>query len=155
MKEVNEFFDRFSQKSQKVTQTAFLMEVVTPPPNITLKHGNIIIRTEQIQVANYLLENYHRKFKVIGSTTTRSQSVSYTFTNGTTTEEADGHKHSIATLKGTGDIETDIGTFEELGDIWLTDTLQVGTIVKVDIVSSVYCVMAQMVQMPNKAEEGA
>ena len=45
---------------------SIICTVVTPPPNITLKYENIIIPTEQIYVANYLLQNYHRQYKIDG-----------------------------------------------------------------------------------------
>lgn len=134
----------------------FIAIVESPPPNITIKYENNIIPTAQIKVMNYLLPNYHRTYRSEGIIDSMHQDVSeYSFDNSTASEAVGSHPaHPIPKLAGSGTIES-TGNYEHHGDIWLTDTLRVGSEVLVQVVGNSYVITGQVVQMPNNAKEGA
>lgn len=134
---------------------SLICKVLTPPPNITLQYENIKIPTEQIYVANYLLQNYHRQYKIDGIIDNIDIEVSeYSFKNTTNTEIAADHKHAIKELSGDGTIKGS-GTYQSHKDFWFTDTLIAGSEVLVELVNNSYVVVAQIVRMPSGAKEGA
>ena len=128
--------------------------VATPPPNITLQYENITIPTEQIYVANYLLQNYHRQYKIDGIIDNIEINVSeYNFNNTTSTEIAANHSHSIESLSGSGTYKG-AGNYQSHKDIWFEDTLKAGDEVLVNIVGVYWVVVSKVTKMPNKALEG-
>lgn len=135
---------------------SIICTVITPPPNITLKYENITIPTEQIYVANYLLQNYHRQYKIDGIIDNIKIDVSkYDFDNTTSSESVGDHPaHPIPKLSGSGTYKGS-GTYQAHKDIWFTDTLIAGNEVLVEIVNNSYIVVAQIVRMPSEAKEGA
>jgi hypothetical protein len=134
---------------------SIICTIATPPPNITLNYENQTIPTKQIYVANYLLQNYHRQYKIDGVVDNIEINVSeYDFNNTTSTEIASNHSHPIKSLSGKG-IYKGSGTYQTHKDFWFTDTLQAGNEVLVEIVNNSYVVVAQIVRMPSGAKEGA
>lgn len=135
---------------------SMICTVITPPPNITLKYENITIPTEQIYVANYLLQNYHRQYKIDGIVDNIEIDVSqYDFDNTTSSDPVSNHpSHPIPKLSGSGTYKGD-GVYQTHKDFWFTDTLISGNEVLVELVNNSYVVMAQIVRMPNGAKEGA
>lgn len=134
---------------------SIICTIATPPPNITLNYENQTIPTKQIYVANYLLQNYHRQYKIDGVVDNIEINVSeYNFNNSTSTEVASNHSHPIKSLSGKGNYKGS-GVYQTHKDFWFTDTLQVGNEVLVEIVNNSYVVVAQIVRMPSGAKEGA
>lgn len=135
---------------------SIICTVITPPPNITLKYENMTIPTEQIYVANYLLQNYHRQYKIDGIIDNIEIDVSqYDFKNTTNSEPVPNHpSHPIPKLQGSGTYKGS-GIYQSHKDFWFTDTLIPNSEVLVDIVNNSYVVVAQIVRMPNGAKEGA
>lgn len=135
---------------------SIICTVITPPPNITLKYENITIPTEQIYVANYLLQNYHRQYKIDGIIDNIKIDVSkYGFDNTTSSESVGDHPaHPILKLSGSGTYKGS-GTYRSHKDFWFTDTLIPNSEVLVEIVNNSYVVVAQIVRMPSEAKEGA
>lgn len=135
---------------------SIICTVITPPPNITLKYENITIPTEQIYVANYLLQNYHRQYKIDGIIDNIKIDVSkYDFDNTTSSESVGDHPaHPIPKLSGSGTYKGS-GTYQSHKDFWFTDTLIPNSEVLVEIVNNSYVVVAQIVRMPSEAKEGA
>lgn len=137
-------------------KTDLICKVKTTPPNITLEYEKIVIPTPQIMVANNLLLEYNRKFRAVGTINNIKQdTITYDFSNSTSTSIASSHTHAIPTLSGTGEIETTSGTFDIQGDITLKDTLEVGSEVLVKVVNNTYIVICQVVRMPSNARSGA
>ena len=130
--------------------------IATPPPNITLNYENQTILTKQIYVANYLLQNYHRQYKIDGVVDNIEINVSeYDFDNTTKSDPVPQHpSHPIPKLQGSGKYKGS-GVYQTHKDFWFTDTLQVGNEVLVEIVNNSYVVVAQIVRMPSGAKEGA
>ena len=130
--------------------------IATPPPNITLNYENQTIPTKQIYVANYLLQNYHRQYKIDGVVDNIEINVSeYDFDNTTKSDPVPQHpSHPIPKLQGSGKYKGS-GTYQTHKDFWFTDTLQTGNEVLVEIVNNSYVVVAQIVRMPSGAKEGA
>ena len=135
---------------------SIICTVLTPPPNITLKYENITIPTEQIYVANYLLQNYHRQYKIDGIIDNIEIDVSeYSFDNTTSSEPVSTHPaHPIKKLSGKGTYKGS-GIYQSHKDFWFTDTLIPNSEVLVEIVNNSYVVVAQIDRMPNEAKEGA
>ena len=134
---------------------SIICTVITPPPNITLKYENITIPTEQIYVANYLLQNYHRQYKIDGIIDNIEIDVlEYSFDNTTSTEIAANHTHQIKKLVGSGTYKGS-GIYQSHKDFWFTDTLIPNSEVLVEVVNNSYVVVAQIVRMPSGAKEGA
>ena len=135
---------------------SMICTVITPPPNITLKYENIIIPTEQIYVANYLLQNYHRQCKIDGIIDNIEIDVSqYDFDNTTSSDPVSTHpSHPIPKLSGSGAYKGS-GIYQSHKDFWFTDTLIPENEVLVEIVNNSYVVVAQIVRMPSGAKEGA
>ena len=135
---------------------SIICTVLTSPPNITLKYENITIPTEQIYVANYLLQNYHRQYKIDGIIDNIEIDVSqYDFDNTTSSESVGDHPaHPIPKLSGSGTYKGS-GIYQSHKDIWFEDTLIAGNEVLVEIVNNSYVVVAQIVRMPSEAKEGA
>ena len=137
------------------SKKSIICTVKTPPPNITLQYETKIIPTKQIYVANYLLQNYHRQYKVDGIIDNIKIEISeYDMSNTTSTEVAADHTHPIKSLSGNGNCEGN-GTYQAYKDFWFTDTLIPGSEVLVELVNNSYVVVAQIVRMPNGAKEGA
>ena len=130
--------------------------IATPPPNITLNYENQTIPTKQIYVANYLLQNYHRQYKIDGVVDNIEINVSeYDFDNTTSSDPVPQHpSHPIPKLQGSGKYKGS-GVYQTHKDFWFTDTLQAGNEVLVEVVNNSYVVVAQIVRMPNGAKEGA
>lgn len=135
---------------------SIICTVITPPPNITLKYEDIIIPTEQIYVANYLLQNYHRQYKIDGIIDNIEINVSqYDFDNTTSSNSVGSHpSHPIPKLQGAGKYKGS-GIYQSHKDFWFTDTLIPNNEVLVEVVNNSYVVVAQIVRMPNGAKEGA
>ena len=135
---------------------SIICTVITPPPNITLKYEEMIIPTEQIYVANYLLQNYHRQYKIDGIIDNIEIDVSeYSFDNATNSESIPNHPaHPIKKLAGSGNYKG-TGIYQSHKDFWFTDTLIPNSEVLVEIVNNSYVVAAQIVRMPSGAKEGA
>lgn len=154
----NNFMKAIIDLIEKKTSTkkSLICTVLTSPPNITLKYEDITIPTKQIYVANYLLENYHRQYKIDGIIDNIDINVtSYDFNNNTSSQAVPNHPaHPIPTLSGSGHFNGS-GTYKSHKDFWLTDTLIPGNEVLVELVNNSYIVVAQIVRMPNKAKEGA
>ena len=161
-------------KKEANMKKSIICTVKTAPPNITLKYENIIIPTEQIYVANYLLQNYHRQYKIDGiidniELTTReiSGTLENISLNNTTSTGAAGegpHTHTVPTIDASGSFESTgegsgaikgNGTYQSHKDFWFTDTLTLGSEVLVELVNNSYVVVAQIVRMPSGAKEGA
>jgi len=119
-----------------------IAKVKTAPPNITLEFGGQTIQTGQIYVNNMLLSHYKREYSIDGTIDD--------ITINTTTSNiiAANHTHKHGDISGTG-------TYKTSGDIWLEDTLTVGSEVLVELVGNLFVVVAQVVKMPNNAIEGA
>ncbi len=144
-------------KKETSIKKSIICTVETPPPNITLKYGELIIPTSMIKVNNILLENYHRKYKLDGIIDEEEQDVSefsFTYDDSSMTEGPGPHTHNLITSSGTGNIKS-TGAYKHHGDIWFIDTLQFGNEVVVEIIDNSYVVMAHVVQMPSQAKEGA
>lgn len=154
----NIFLDAILKRIENIAniKKSIICTVITPPPNITLKYENIIIPTEQIYVANYLLENYHRQYKIDGIIDNIEINVSkYDFDNTTKSDPVSNHPaHPIPKLSGKGIFKGD-GIYQSRKDIWFTDTLIPGNEVLVELVNNSYVVVAQIVRMPSGAKEGA
>ena len=143
-------------KKNSNTQSLIIAKVVSPPPNLKIEFGGVQIPSEQIYCSNYLLPNYKRNYKLSGIIDEMTQNISdYSFNNSTLTElEGPGpHKHLIKSLKGSGNIES-TGDYKHHGEIWFTDTLEVGVEVLVAVVGVFYVVMDRIVKMPSEAIEG-
>ena len=155
---VNEFVEAIVKMVEKKAnlKKTLICEVVTPPPNITLKYETITIPTEQIYVANYLLQNYHRQYKIDGIIDNIELDVSkYDFENTTSSEPVPNHPaHPIPNLSGTGTLKGN-GSYQSHKDFWFTDTLIAGSEVLVEQVNNSYVVVAQIVRMPSEAKGGA
>ena len=133
---------------------SIICTVITPPPNITLKYENITIPTEQIYVANYLLQNYHRQYKIDGIIDNIEIDVSeYSFDNTTSTEVAANHTHQIKKLAGSGTYKGS-GIYQSHKDIWFEDTLKAGDEVLVNLVGVYWVVVSKVTKMPSQAIEG-
>lgn len=134
---------------------SIICKVIKPPPNIELEYETKVIPTKQIYVANYLLPNYHRQYKIDGIIDNIDIQVSkYSLNNTTSTEIAANHTHTIKKLSGNGNIKGN-GSYQSHKDIWFTDTLTPGSEVLVELVNNSYVVIAQIVRMPSGAKEGA
>lgn len=152
-----DFIEALENRIRKtIPKDKFIGIVKTAPPNITIEYSGQIIPTAQIKVLNYLLPNYHRKYKLDGIIDSQHQDVSeYNFNNTTSSSPVGDHpSHPIPSLKGSGTMES-TGNYEHHGDLWFTDTLRVGCEVLVEIIDNSYVVVGQVVQMPNNAKEGA
>lgn len=158
MNDIDMLVESLKELSKKYGQnkTDLICKVKTAPPNITLEYEKIIIPTPQIMVANNLLLEYNRKFRAVGTINNIKQdSLTYDFSNTTSTSTASSHTHAIATLSGTGEMATTEGSFDIQGDITLKDTLEVGSEVLVKVVNNTYIVICQVVRMPSNARSGA
>lgn len=135
---------------------SIICTIATPPPNITLNYENQTIPTKQIYVANYLLQNYHRQYKIDGVVDNIEINVSeYDFDNTTSSDPVPQHpSHLIPKLQGSGKYKGS-GVYQTHKDFWFTDTLQAGNEVLVEVVNNSYVVVAQIVRMPSGAKEGA
>lgn len=150
---VDAIFKKMEKKAN--AKKSIICKVLTPPPNITLQYENIKIPTEQIYVANYLLQNYHRQYKIDGIIDKIEVKVDeYSSDNTTSTETAANHTHAIKKLSGSGTFKGS-GTYQSHKDFWFTDTLIPGSEVLVELVNNSYVVVAQIVRMPSGAKEGA
>lgn len=137
------------------SKQVMICEVVSPPPNITIKYAGLTIPTEQIMVSNHLLPQYHRQYIFKGDIISMSQKASkidIKFSAGETTTT--DHKHGLVSGSGSGEIES-TGNYRLQGDLWLTDTLQKGNKVRVEIIENYWVVTDHIVKMPREAEEGA
>ena len=134
---------------------SIICTVITPPPNITLKYENITIPTEQIYVANYLLQNYHRQYKIDGIIDNVKIDVSkYDFDNITNSESVGDHPaHPIPKLSGSGTYKGS-GIYQSHKDIWFEDTLKAGDEVLVNLVGVYWVVVSKVTKMPSQAIEG-
>ncbi|MGL5745811.1 MAG: DUF2577 family protein [Cetobacterium sp.] len=137
------------------SKQVMLCEVVTPPPNITIRYSGLIIPKEQIMVANHLLPSYHRQYVFKGDIINMSQKTSeinISFKSGETTTT--DHKHGLVSGSGSAEIES-TGVYELKGDLWLTDTLKEGNIVRAEIINNYWVITDHVVAMPSDALEGA
>lgn len=118
--------------------------VVSPPPELKIKFDNVEIPSEQIYCSNFLLQNYHRTYKIEGIID------EITINSTTETEIANGpalHTHGHSTIKGSG-------TYKSHEDIWFTDTLKAGDEVLVLVLGVHYVVVSKIVKMPSSAIDG-
>lgn len=138
MKQVNELFQAITNYIDRKygMKSCFYAEVVTPPPNVTIKYANQIIPNEVIDVASHLLTEYNRTY-----TFKQSHEVSnYDFDNTTSSETVGDHPaHPIPKLQGSGKFES-TGS----GEFTLTNTLEVGAIVKVDVIDNRYFIASRV-----------
>lgn len=137
-----------------VLSQIIIAKVKTPPPSLTLEYGGQIIPTELLYCSNYLLPNYRRDYKIVGTIDTMHQEVSsYSFNNTTSTATASSHSHGIPTLAGSGTIDN-TGNYETHGQFWFTDTLVAGVEVLCVKCNDMYVVIDRIIKMPNNASEG-
>lgn len=161
-------------KKEANMKKSIICTVKTPPPNITLQYETKTIPTGQIYVANYLLQNYHRQYKIDGiidniELTTREisgtlENISLSNTTSTGAAGEGPHTHTVPTIDASGSFESTgegsgaikgNGTYQAHKDFWFTDTLIPGSEVLVELVNNSYVVVAQIVRMPSGAKEGA
>ena len=137
-----------------VQSQIIIAKVKTAPPNLTLEYGSQIIPSELLYCSNYLLPNYRRDYKIVGTIDTMHQDVSsYNFNNTTSTATASSHLHGIPTLAGSGTIDN-TGNYETHGQFWFTDTLLPGVEVLCIKCNNMYVVIDRIIKMPNSALEG-
>lgn len=137
-----------------VNNQIIIAKVKTPPPSLTLEYGGQIIPTELLYCTNYLLPNYRRNYRIVGTIDQMHQDVSsYDFSNTTSTAPASGHTHGIPTLKGSGTIDN-TGNYETHGQFWFTDTLTAGVEIIALKCNNMYVVIDRVVKMPSSAIEG-
>lgn len=137
-----------------VQNQVIIAKVKTAPPNLTLEYGAQIIPTELLYCSNYILQNYRRDYKLVGTIDQMHQNVSsYNYDNTTSTASASGHSHGIPTLAGSGNVDN-TGNYETHGQFWFTDTLVPGVEVLCIKCNNMYVVIDRIVKMPNSAIEG-
>lgn len=132
--------------------------VKSPPPNLTIEFSGIPIPSEQIYCSNYLLPHYHRDYTIDGVIDNIEIDMSMYQSNGangntTETAVADGHKHAIPGIAGSGNFKGS-GIYKSHKDIWLEDTLKVGDEVLVVVMGIYYVVVSKITKMPSGAIEG-
>lgn len=139
-----------------VQNQIIIAKVKTPPPNLSLEYGGQPIPQELLYCSNYLLPNYRRDYKIVGTIDSIHQDVSsYDFDNNTSTSEGgEGpHTHGIPSLKGSGTTDA-TGNYETHGQLWFTDTLVKNVEVLCIKCGDMYVVIDRIVKMPNSALEG-
>lgn len=134
--------------------------VETPPPNLTIKFDGQVIPSEQIYCSNYLLQHYHRNYKIDGVIDEiKINMFKYESTGeggnitSTAPAEPNRHTHKIPSIKGQGKFEGK-GTYKSHKDIWFEDTLKKGDEVLVLVMGVHYVVVTRIVKMPSGAIEG-
>lgn len=136
-----------------------IASVVTPPPNLSVKFSENIVTSEQLYCSNYLLPNYRRNYKskeIILSEKDDVSKLDLKFSASNTELKGQGpHQHRFITATASGTSEL-TGESECDGEIWLTNTLNVGDEVLLGVVGRYYVVMDRIIKMPGSAiEEGA
>lgn len=137
--------------------TTVIAQVVSPPPMITIEYNGLVIPTEQIDINNMLLPEYHRMYRVDGTTQARTQTMEISIENTTSTEPAgEGpHTHAISSIAGNGNITTSEGTFQEKGTMWFESTLVPGQRVLCHIVGGKFVIAFSITEGGRTSEEGA
>lgn len=154
----NVILQTIDESKKSIGTNILKASVKSPPPKLTIEFSGIIIPSEQIYCSNYLLPHYHRDFTIDGVIDNIEIAMSMYRSegeNGNTTETAvaDGHKHSIPSIAGSGNFQG-TGTYKSHKDIWFEDTLKVGDEVLVVVMGIYYVVVSKITKMPSGAIEG-
>lgn len=129
-------------KKESNIPKSVIAKVKTVPPNITLEYAGQTIPTGQIYVNNTLLSHYNRTYTIQGNI--NEITIDATSNNII----ASNHTHRHGTIEGSG-------SYKANGNIWLENTLEVGSEVLVELVGNLFVIVAQVVRMPNNALGGA
>lgn len=141
------------------SQNLLIASVVSPPPELKIKFSEQIIPPEMIYCSNYLLPDYRRDYRFEGIIDEMHQDVSKFKNNYSSSDMSlmgqGPHKHQLISSQGSGSIDS-TGDYKHHGQMWWTNTLEVGDEVVVAVIGQCYVVLDRIVQMPNSAiEEGA
>lgn len=136
-----------------------IASVVAPPPELSVKFGEQTVPAEQLYCSNYLLPNYRRDYKLKGIIDRQHQDISefkYDVSSSDMVAAGQGpHKHAVLKLAGSGTMES-TGDYDHHGEMWWTNTLEVGDEILLAVVGQFYVVVDRIVKMPGQAiEEGA
>lgn len=146
-----------TMKKQIPRNQVIIASVTSPPPALKIKFGEVEIPSEQIYCSNYLLPNYRRDYRFEGIIDEMHQDVSEfqnSYSSSEMTKAGQGpHEHTLLKSAGSGTIES-TGNYKHHGQLWFTDTLEVGCEVLVMVVGSYFIVTDRLVKMPNSAIEG-
>ena len=116
-------------------------EVISPPPDIVIRVGDLQVDKDNILISDYLLPNYKRQFEIPETSEAKITTEAYI-------DNDFENVHSI-TYKNPITNETLEGTIGLKGEMMLTDTLQQGDIIAVLPTEDrqTYIILARLVKL--------